>query len=412
MQGEIAPAYTIPSKRENFSSTAIKIAPGPGNYNISSDFYNFAKKHSFPKAPRLELKPQTLIPGPGEYKIPGTIGNGPKAVLQGRHETESNLLTPGPGHYSPNRLDGLLSYSFGMKFEKRIKNDSPGPGAYDTRTKQNNSPRAIFGSSKKGFGSSSGRDSPGPGYYQTFTEATSPKIVFAKSKRDKADIQSASPGPGYYTISSDWSQCPKALLLSKPSGSSKNSEIPGPGTYSPKVHEESFSYSIGNAQRTMLEPRSITPSPGQYDARKVYGSPAYSLGKGKRLKLPTSITPGPGQYSSNPPEEGVKITIVGRYNNPARSESPGPAQYSPNSTAILEKTSGPIFGTEKRLKEEKEEKWPSPGDYDINLRKKGKAFSFSKEKRDKSLKATTPGPGQYTIGSTLGKAGLAAINNN
>jgi hypothetical protein len=57
------------------------------------------------------------------------------------------------------------------------------------------------------------------------------------------------------------------------------------------------------------------------------------------------------------------------------------------------------IGTSARdddLKRLKRENIPGPGQYSID-NKKGTAFKFGTEKRDKKVKEMTPGPGQYYI---------------
>lgn len=131
MHGTIAPAYSLMPRREILVNSGNKNVPGPGNYMINTELFNLPKKHAFPKAARSDLRNASPAPGPGSYKLPSTIGEGPKPVLIGKVKQEIPQNTPGPGQYNPKRRDSLKSYSFGVKTENKIRSDSPGPGKYE-----------------------------------------------------------------------------------------------------------------------------------------------------------------------------------------------------------------------------------------------------------------------------------------
>lgn len=167
-----------------------------------------------------------------------------------------------------------------------------------------------------------------------------------------------------------------------------------------------IAFSLAKSKKIYEDRRSVTPSPGQYNAYKQFSSPAYSLGKDKKATLPISATPGPGQYSPKVLEESLKFSISGKTQEKKRAGSPGPAQYSPNSSLICEKSPNIIFGTEKKLKLDINDKLPPAELYKVQSTLSPIKISFPRSTRDEKIKSLTPGPGHYTIKSTLGKASM------
>lgn len=168
--------------------------------------------------------------------------------------------------------------------------------------------------------------------------------------------------------------------------------------------------------KSKLEPeyyRSFTPSPGQYDVKIQDRTPGYSLGKSLRDALYIPAVPGPGAYSPERISDKKKLSIGKRLKYEGSSDSPGPGKYSPNTSLVLEKVPGAVFGTDRKLKNNFDETLPGPLDYDVNLSMSGAAkFSIPKASKDFGKHTNVPGPGHYNLSSTLGKAGLNAINKN
>ncbi|CAG9336024.1 unnamed protein product [Blepharisma stoltei] len=408
MNGTIAPAYSLTGRRDNYNPNPV---PGPGDYRIETEFYKYSSKHSFPQAPKLQLKHKE-VPGPGSYEIPTTIGKGPVAVLSARTSTEKNSQSPGPGEYSPSIQEKLPAFSFGIKPERK-SSDSPGPGHYDTEIKEikPSPPKTKFGSSKKEPEHIVGKDSPGPGRYACYSEfGKTPKYGFGTSRREKEYSSTYTPGPGAYALNASWNEGPKAVLRAK-NYYYKPSDSPGPGAYSPKDFSDSPGWSLGKSTKEPEYYRSFTPSPGQYEIKNFDSLPKYSLGKSSRNGLQSNITPGPGHYSPEKNIDKKKISIGKKWTYDFRSESPGPGKYSPNHV-FLEKTTAAVFGTDKKLRWDKDESLPSPFEYDISLNSSKGGFSIPKAPKEPNLNNFSPGPGHYNISSTLGKAGLSALNKN
>lgn len=124
-------------------------------------------------------------PGPGQYDQGSRLG-GPAATITGRPEDRSRHDSPGPGSY-----EGSLSAikdrapAYKMSPTKRgdlVSNDSssrPGPGMYDGDV-----PKSHFAATITGKPEDKTRnDSPGPGAYNSdhsLTRPRNPSVSFAK----------------------------------------------------------------------------------------------------------------------------------------------------------------------------------------------------------------------------------------
>ncbi|OMJ74800.1 hypothetical protein SteCoe_26216 [Stentor coeruleus] len=137
--------------------------PGPGAYkvvvpksSVNSVFCN-AKRENYMK--------NIDSPGPGSYKIPEKIIEGPVFSMRPKPELKGKDKAPGPGQYEVKSLDKNLSHVFGTsKKVKNFANENPGPGQYQIIDKESqgwkfgNQQRLVYNIS----------DVPGPGAY-TFT---------------------------------------------------------------------------------------------------------------------------------------------------------------------------------------------------------------------------------------------------
>jgi hypothetical protein len=72
-------------------------------------------------------------PGPGTYDLGTTIGKSRSVSLKGRNFASLKQETPGPGAYEdPRRLgDTAPKYSLSGRIEFTSKVQQPGPGAYN-----------------------------------------------------------------------------------------------------------------------------------------------------------------------------------------------------------------------------------------------------------------------------------------
>ncbi|OMJ93195.1 hypothetical protein SteCoe_3892 [Stentor coeruleus] len=137
--------------------------PGPGAYKVvvpkstSNSVFGNAKRETYLKTGDS--------PGPGSYKIPEKIKEGPAFSMRPKPEIKEKDKVPGPGMYEVKSLDKNLSPVFGTsKKSNRFLNENPGPGQYQIVDKESkgwkfgNQQRLVYNTS----------DVPGPGAY-TYT---------------------------------------------------------------------------------------------------------------------------------------------------------------------------------------------------------------------------------------------------
>jgi len=82
------------------------------------------------------------VPGPGSYKVEERVGKeGNKYSILGRPKTLSEgMKVPGPAAYNVNVTKKSTGFKFGhgVRRTKESKNNAPGPGQYDIKTKYRN----------------------------------------------------------------------------------------------------------------------------------------------------------------------------------------------------------------------------------------------------------------------------------
>lgn len=157
--------YTLKS-RQKFGDPYLRALdkttaaePGPGHYNTTDKFLagTNPRKSGFPKAGFPRDKAQ-LAPGPGAYKLPGSMGKqvlsvfpalpAPVFTAAGRENGSTmNSVDIGPGEYGPppgacepqvdSRKRTCATIKFGRGYRKgpglqkeKMMEPSPGPGAY------------------------------------------------------------------------------------------------------------------------------------------------------------------------------------------------------------------------------------------------------------------------------------------
>ena len=205
-----------------------------------------------------------FVPGPNNYNIKSTVGEGPAFFMaektRGSHTT--NYYAPGPGAYSPVKVtDVSNSYSMGSKTKfgltiavqpetgghtKIAQNleSTPGPGTYYAKAvykNVNGGPK--FGTdSRKGMGNPNAGKTPGPNVYRSDSKKTvmrsAPAYGFGTSRRPQSvnvSNRAAKPGPGAYEIKGIVGSESQGRTLASKLNASKtsNSFNPGPGQYTP-----------------------------------------------------------------------------------------------------------------------------------------------------------------------------------
>lgn len=124
------------SKRGELSQ--VVGTPGPGSYK-QPDIIGEGPKYGI--RPRTAVTYKEDIPGPGQYNasIDPTKSNVPKTIMskagRGDNFAESKQ-NPGPGSYMyTSNLKGGPAYTFGRKYPPGHNDDVPGPGAYKVPSK-------------------------------------------------------------------------------------------------------------------------------------------------------------------------------------------------------------------------------------------------------------------------------------
>ncbi|OMJ75189.1 hypothetical protein SteCoe_25740 [Stentor coeruleus] len=168
-------------------------SPGPGIYN-PRDLID-TKSYSVGKSTRFKYIDNS-IPGPGAYSIvvPKTTGSS----IFGNAKRETYLKTDnslGPGAYKiPEKIKEGPAFSLRPKPEMKIENKSPGPGQYNIKSCEKSfSP--VFGTSKRN--SLPIKNTPGPGQYEIPTK-DSQGWKFGQQQRLSYNV-SGVPGPGAYS---------------------------------------------------------------------------------------------------------------------------------------------------------------------------------------------------------------------
>lgn len=383
---ENKPRAKSPSWSMGKQSRSIKLltlSPGPGTYSLQNPYTHIispvigTSQRQF-----LNSTQKNLGPGPGAYDSKSVAG-GPKYTIKGREGKKHISTSPGPGHYDQETNDFSIkdrspAYKIGSSVRKDIikTNEHPGPGQYDTRNKDTG-PKWGFGSDKKSKNVKN--DMPGPGAYESLTPKYNKGFSMTSRKLEKSCENY--PGPGSYEnknriLSPSWSMGTQAKL--KGLGVYKN-EVPGPGAYTDNyVRPHSTAPIIGSAKKGMKIETGQTPGPGAYEViQKAVEGPKFSM-KGRDLKEHDDGIPGPGYYDQD----------VNNVN--AKDRAPA---YK--------------LGTAARIEEKKVALNPGPGQYDTRSKELGPQWGFGSESRSKDLKAENPGPGAYDLPGSLSKNGFS-----
>lgn len=108
-------------------STGFEHNPGPGHYTFTSAFEASAPAYSLGKSPRDLPANSSNSPSPQHYDPRPVLSKLPDIKIGTAQRVDSRRLgLPGPGDYSPNKLDKQLPVSFkfrlrDMEFEERKK---------------------------------------------------------------------------------------------------------------------------------------------------------------------------------------------------------------------------------------------------------------------------------------------------
>ena len=333
-------------------------------------------------------------------------------------ERTDRLYTPGPGTYAP-RTWGRHMPTWKIGTEKRgfrLKNFTPGPGAYTLSGSFPNGPKYSMASKAGKFDPAKYNHNPGPGQYQPQYRSGSAKYTM-RSRPVSRSIETT-PGPGNYNIRTDKSmQIPSYKFGTERKDGlnlAKSRYVPGPGNYEYNadiINHKAPKFSFGKEARgTQIRPR--TPGPGAYNTRTYIGNDGPKISMSGKFGYDPSMgdqkyVPGPGQYSSNNygylriKSPSYKIGTAkrgGLYNS---VDNPGPGQYSTNNSTNFTRPKTPswVIGTGKRgplaLIDKNN---PGPGNYNINksIGSGAPKYSMTGKGNYGYIINSNPGPGQYS----------------
>jgi len=85
---ERKPGWSFP--KEERDKAKVTNEPGPGAYEYDQNAVR-VKKPEYTFAGKQEAKPAEKTPGPGEYEIKSTVGEGPKIFIIKNKETHIHL---------------------------------------------------------------------------------------------------------------------------------------------------------------------------------------------------------------------------------------------------------------------------------------------------------------------------------
>ena len=287
------------------------MTPSAGQYNPKDDFIKKSQGViSFgprpPKPPKNGAKKDG--PGPGSYTLSSTLCSSNGVFIGGGSNAHEF-------HGQPNSASELKG-----------RNISPGPGAYDDKSRS-------LGSSTRGVillgrhkDHSIKNDTPGPGTYQVkpkYFENDSQKISFGLGDR----------------FQNHTSPLDNKAKGAKMGGKADNS-IPGPGTYTVKDSPQGPQFSIGGVKENdqLFKGRHKSPGPGSYSIKDEleYRIQGGRFSSSKRPERRVSTDPGPGHYDQNNDDlkHAPEITIKGRYPYKKPDLLPGPGQYKQDSELL------------------------------------------------------------------------------
>lgn len=127
-----SPAFSMGSAKRVTIEKREEV-PGPAAYSaVTLPRYN-SPRAVFPRAAKLTLGDRSESPGPALYSPKSLLGEGPKAVLTPRRDSQPFPASqlPGPNDYSPKPLTGSKGFSFAGKHPAHSGTEVvPGPGAY------------------------------------------------------------------------------------------------------------------------------------------------------------------------------------------------------------------------------------------------------------------------------------------
>lgn len=164
----------------------------------------------------------------------------------------------------------------------------------------------------------------------------------------------------------------------------------------------------GRSGRKKLALRSEKVGPGAYDLPEIISKPRSRVvfPKSKRFRSKKKLdNVGPGSYYPKMAKSGIGYSMRTKTKwADLKCANPGPGTYFPKVDLLFKKCRLPVFGKNKRGKENRSQsKIVGPGSYFPKLNKSHLGYSFGKDSKfeDFSKLRNFPGPGHYDIKSFL-----------
>ncbi|CAD8061448.1 unnamed protein product [Paramecium sonneborni] len=306
-------SYTIEPPKSNkkygfgdrFLVTYETDVPAPNQYNLTNNYLKSSmnKTNGFmlSSSKQDSIYPRSITPAPGQYES--------SLTKQSTNQTFSKAPrdiyytdTPGPGsyHYDYKQTQG---FSFLAKYKPSEPLNYPGPGAYEVKDKMNGSGTIKFNSIlRQTIFSQIKEQSPGPGAYNQDQQIGKCKgTKFYKSPKIY-DYSTQIPGPGAYDTRLSTLQS-QGGVMGKIYRSKRICTTPGPGEYdidNSIDHDKLINLNRWSKSKRFQDDRTNFIGPGKYEIDRSFIKTGISFTKQKNYREPVQKqlfeSPGPGHY--------------------------------------------------------------------------------------------------------------------
>ena len=342
-------------------------------------------------------KKNNKSPGPSEYEQQSTIGRDcPKFTISGKIEPKERNDQDDKGigyQVIPSSVGNGPKYSLRGRPKEAKQEQTPGPSyvppafGKDAKTSAFHIKREPKGKNEK--------TSPGPGEYAVPSTIGAGKKFSMKGRVFPPEMgESAGPGPAEYNPEFD-AVMPKVQQSSmhiRPAERKQKDTGPGPGLYSiPSTLNQN---PVSFHKRTEQHIDKISPGPAKYNYDPQIGSDARKYTMRSRIDVKKDVLSVPYYVLESTIGQGRKSTLHGRPKDAKIESSPGPDFMPPSFGSDSHKFS---FGNRRDIsKRSTSASVPGPGEYDVGTTI-GKGLKFSLKGREKipEEKDINPGPAAY-----------------
>lgn len=297
--------------------------------------------------------------------------NPPKISLKSRiRDPLAADDVPGPGQYViKNTIGQGLRFSMTYRAKSQDTSDLPGPGAYD--------------------------------HHSSFGPKSARRATTIKGRIDNHSYATASPGP-VYLVPSTIGQGPKFTMSPRidHDATSSTKWCPGPATYLPKGKnfQEARNGKTFGTKNIISAPNHEVPGPGAYNPSDKISKPTppkFSLTPRTEIKDARDEVPGPGAYDGTKKWMGPSMSVASRLpEHVAADFVPAPNTYNPTNNRVG--TQGPYYSLTPRTADPNLfNDVPGPGAYDLPDGQENRPFSFKGRHEPPTDNSKMPGPTAY-----------------